>query len=58
MSSRQQRIKNGIDSLVRRLLVDIPGEDTTSAEEREQNAVDFVREILERYSTLGYFEIK
>ena len=50
MSSRSQRISNGIDSLVRRLLVDIPGEDAAAAEERELNAVDFVREVLERYS--------
>jgi gamma-tubulin complex component 3 len=48
MSSRNQRVSNGINSLVRRLLVDIPGEDAASAEERENNAVDFVREVLER----------
>jgi gamma-tubulin complex component 3 len=29
-------------------LVKIPGEDPASAEEREQNAVDFVREFLGR----------
>ena len=49
MSSRSQRVSNGIDSLVRRLLVEIPGEDAASAEDRELNAVDFVREVLERY---------
>ena len=48
MSSRSQRVSSGIDSLVRRLLVEIPGEDPASAEEREQNAVDFVREFLGR----------
>lgn len=46
MSSRSHRVSSGIDSLVRRLLVEIPGEDPASAEEREQNAVDFVREFL------------
>ena len=54
MSSRSQRVSNGIDSLVRRLLVEIPGEDAASAEERELNAVDFVREVLERYIALGH----
>jgi gamma-tubulin complex component 3 len=46
MSSRSQRVSSGIDSLVRRLLVDIPGEDPADAEEREHNARDFVREVL------------
>lgn len=49
MSSRNQRVSNGINSLVRRLLVEIPGEDPASAEERENNAVDFVTEVLQRY---------
>jgi hypothetical protein len=49
MSSRNQRVSNGIDRLVRRLLVEIPGEDPASAEEREQNAIEFVREVLGRY---------
>jgi hypothetical protein len=59
MSSRNQRISNGIDSLVRRLLVEIPGEDAASAEEREQNAIEFVREVLGRYvaSNLNYLGI-
>lgn len=48
MSSRSQRVNNGINSLVRRFVVEIPGEDPASAEERENNAVDLVREILER----------
>jgi gamma-tubulin complex component 3 len=48
MSSRNQRVSTGIDSLVRRLLVVIPGEDVASQEERELNARDFVREVLER----------
>jgi gamma-tubulin complex component 3 len=52
MSSRSQRVSNGIDSLVRRLLVEIPSEDAAEAEERELNAVDFVREVLERYIAL------
>ena len=47
MSSRSQRIGDGIDKLVRHLLVKIPGEDAASAEDREINAVDFVREVLE-----------
>ena len=48
MSSRAQRVNSGINSLVRRLLVDIPGEDEQSAEEREANALDFVTEVLQR----------
>ena len=56
MSSRSQRISNGIDSLVRRLLVEIPGEDPIAADERELNAVDFVREVLERYIDLDSFK--
>lgn len=48
MSSRNQRVSNGINSLVRRLLVDIPGEDADSANEREQNAIEFVTEFLGR----------
>lgn len=48
MSSRNQRVSNGIDKLVRRLLVEIPGEDPADAEERENNAIDFVREVLGR----------
>jgi gamma-tubulin complex component 3 len=34
------------------LLVEIPGEDAASAEEREVNAVEFVREVLGRYAAL------
>lgn len=49
MSSRNQRVSNGINSLVRRLLVEIPSEDPASTEERENNAVDFVTEVLQRY---------
>jgi gamma-tubulin complex component 3 len=49
MSSRSQRVSSGINSLVRRLLVEIPGEDPVEAEEREQNARDFVRVFLEKY---------
>lgn len=49
MSSRNQRVSSGINSLVRRLLVEIPGEDPASTEERENNAVDFVTEVLQRY---------
>ena len=48
MSSRSQRISKGIDSLVHQLLVEVPGEDTAAAEERELSAVDFVREVLDR----------
>lgn len=46
MSSRNQRVSDGIDSLVRRQLVEIPGEDPVSTEERKSNAVEFVREVL------------
>lgn len=48
MSSRNQRINNGISSLVRRLQVDIPGEDDDAAEERENEGIDFVTSVLER----------
>lgn len=48
MSSRNQRVQSGINQLVRRLLVEIPGEDPALAEERENSALDFVREVLER----------
>jgi gamma-tubulin complex component 3 len=48
MSSRNPRISTGINSLVQQLLVKIPGEDPASADEREQNAIDFVREVLGR----------
>jgi gamma-tubulin complex component 3 len=48
MSSRSHRISDGIDRLVQRLLVNIPGEDAASAEERESNAIDFVTEVLQR----------
>lgn len=49
MSTRSARISTAIDSLVRRFQVVIPGEDPADAEERETNAVEFVREILKRY---------
>ncbi|KAK6584088.1 hypothetical protein PZA11_003818 [Diplocarpon coronariae] len=48
MSSRSQRVSNGINSLVRRFLVEIPDENIASAEERKNNAVEFVAEILQR----------
>jgi gamma-tubulin complex component 3 len=57
MSSRSNRINNGIEGLVRRLLVEIPGEDAASADEREQAAIDFVKEVLERYMKLLYFTL-
>jgi len=52
MSSQSQRINKGIAGLVRRLLGDIPGEDPAVTEERENNAVEFVREVLEKYNVL------
>jgi gamma-tubulin complex component 3 len=52
MSSRAQRVNNGINSLVRRLLVEIPGEDPADGEEREENAIHFVTEFLERWILL------
>ncbi|TVY62759.1 Spindle pole body component alp6 [Lachnellula suecica] len=52
MSSQSQRVNKGITSLVHRLLGDIPGEDPAAAEERENNAVEFVREVLEKYTVL------
>jgi hypothetical protein len=50
MSSREQRVSSGIKGLVRRLLVEIPGEDPDSTDEREANAIDFVAEVIERYA--------
>lgn len=46
MSLRSQRVNVGIDKLVQQLLVKIPNEDPDEAEERENNAVEFVREVL------------
>jgi len=46
MSLRNQRVSVGIDKLVQQLLVKVPGEDPADAEERENNAIDFVREVL------------
>lgn len=48
MSSRNQRVNSGINRLVRRLLPEIPGEDAQDVEERENDAVDFVKSLLER----------
>jgi gamma-tubulin complex component 3 len=48
MSSRSQRVNKGINSLVERLHVVVPGEDVDSAEERQNNAVAFVTEVLQR----------
>lgn len=55
MSSRNQRVNKGIASLVERLHVDIPGEDQESAEERQNNAIDFVTELLQRYTVLSKY---
>lgn len=46
MSLRNQRVSIGIDKLVQQLLVKIPNEDPDEAEERENNAIEFVREVL------------
>lgn len=48
MASRNHRISNGIDSLVRKFSVEIPGEDPADADERDSNAADFVKEVLRR----------
>lgn len=48
MSSKQQRINDGIERLVGRLLVEIPNEDADEAVEREANAIEFVTEYLDR----------
>lgn len=53
MSSREQRINKAIYSLVRQLLPDIPDEDPVAAEEREENAIAFVKEVLERYTLIN-----
>lgn len=52
MSSQSQRINKGIAGLVRRLLGDIPGENPEATKERENNAIEFVREVLEKYNVL------
>jgi gamma-tubulin complex component 3 len=49
MSSKNQRITDGIDSLVNKFLVPIPGEDPATTEERASNAIEFVTEVLQRY---------
>lgn len=46
MSLRNQRVSTGIEKLVQQLLVKIPDEDPAEAEERENNAIEFVREVL------------
>ncbi|PQE28311.1 Spc97 Spc98 family protein [Rutstroemia sp. NJR-2017a WRK4] len=51
MSTRNTRIANAIDSLVRRFQVEIPGEDPAVAHERELSAVEFVKEILKSSKT-------
>jgi len=57
MSSRNQRVNKGIASLVERLLVNIPGEDPESADERHNDAIDFVTELLQRYAVCSLIEI-
>ncbi|KAI0998372.1 Spindle pole body component [Podosphaera aphanis] len=47
MSSKNQRIINGIDSLAGKFLTEIPHEDEVSAEQRKKGAAEFVREQLE-----------
>jgi hypothetical protein len=49
MSSQDARINKGINGLVQRLLATIPGEDIDATNERRSNAVEFARELLERY---------
>jgi gamma-tubulin complex component 3 len=49
MSSQDARINKGINGLVQKLLVTIPGEDSDATNERRTNAVEFARELLERY---------
>lgn len=50
MSSKNQRITSGINSLVRRF---IPHDDEDP--EREANAVEFVTEFLQRLAILALF---
>ncbi|CAD6500632.1 BgTH12-06341 [Blumeria graminis f. sp. triticale] len=47
MSSRNQRVSNGINSLVGKLLADIPKVDEASTDEKVNEAIDFVWEFLE-----------
>ncbi|KAL3424387.1 Spc97/Spc98 family protein [Phlyctema vagabunda] len=47
MSSRNQRVSNGINRLVQCLLPEVPGEHPESVRERQNDAVDFVKGILE-----------
>ncbi|RKF58678.1 Spindle pole body component alp6 [Erysiphe neolycopersici] len=51
MSLRNQRINNGINSLVGKLLADKPIPDDTSNEERIVNAINYVRGFLENWKT-------
>lgn len=48
MSSRNQRIVTGINSLVVRLLPEIPPKDGIASEDRVKEATDFVRGYLEK----------
>ncbi|KAI9048645.1 hypothetical protein LZ554_007476 [Drepanopeziza brunnea f. sp. 'monogermtubi'] len=51
MSSKSQRVSTGINSLVRRFQVEIPGEDPASAQDRQDTAVDLVSELLQSSGT-------
>ncbi|RKF75650.1 Spindle pole body component alp6 [Golovinomyces cichoracearum] len=51
MSSKNQRITNGINSLVGKLLTEIPPKDDISEKERLFNAKNYVSEFLEKWKT-------
>lgn len=46
---REHRIRSGLDSLIEKLVPGFPGEDDFSVEERQENALQLARSILERY---------
>lgn len=48
MSIQNPKINIAIESLVKRLVENVPGEDYEDTEERRENAKDFVREVLSR----------
>ena len=48
MSIQNPKVNNAIDSLVKRLVENVPGEDYEDTDERRGNAKDFVREMLSR----------
>lgn len=48
VEDREQRIRSGLDSLIEQLVPGFPGEDDESVDERQENALQVARSILDR----------